>query len=268
MKKILIAAGALMTVIPGIAQQTEGKVTYERTMVMQIRLNDGHMSEQLQNSLPRSRKDNFDLVFGNNQSVWRIAEKEEDDATSFGDNGGIQIRMVGGGADDVVYTNFENRTRTEQREMFDKKFIINDSIRPMKLKMTSETKTILDHPCMKATTTIIGKRSTMSMDNGNMERKEVDDTSYIVAWFATDIPVTAGPAEYQGQLPGLILELDVNNGRQVFKAINYSSKADFALIKAPTGKKHYTQEEFRKERDKMLEEMNKNGNGGGRVMRF
>lgn len=34
----------------------------------------------------------------------------------------------------------------------------------------------------------------MNMDNGVMERKEVDDTANIVAWFATDIPVSAGPS--------------------------------------------------------------------------
>ncbi len=108
----------------------------------------------------------------------------------------------------------------------------------------------------------------MTMDNGKMERKEIEDTSAIVAWFATDIPVAAGPAEYQGQLPGLILEMDVANGRQTFKAIDISAKADIAVIKAPTGKKHYTPEEFRKERDKMMDEMQRNNGGGNRQIRI
>ena len=101
-----------------------------------------------------------------------------------------------------------------------------------------------------------------------MERKQVEDTSVVVAWFASDIPVSAGPAEYQGQLPGLILEMDVANGRQTFRATEISPKADIASIKEPTGKKHYTPEEFRKERDKMLDEMQRNGGGPGRVTRF
>ena len=50
----------------------------------------------------------------------------------------------------------------------------------------------------------------MTMDNGKMERKEIDDTSIIVAWFTTDIPVSAGP-EVQGQLPGLILGLETKS---------------------------------------------------------
>ena len=107
------------------------------------------------------------------------------------------------------------------------------------------------------------------MDNGKMERKEISDTSNIVAWFTTDIPISAGPAEYQGQLPGLILEMNVNDGRQTFIATSVSSKADLATIKEPSGKKHFTPTEFRKEADKMIKEMQDNMQGGGqRVIRM
>jgi GLPGLI family protein len=264
MKKVLIAACAVFTTMLLQAQQKEGKVTYERVMQMQIRINDGN--EELQNMLPRQRKDNFELNFANNQSLWKQAEKEmEDDGFN---NNGIQIRMVGGGTDDVLYNNFNTGKRTEQREFFEKKFIIDDTVRALKWKVTSETKNILNHPCMKATATQVSKRMQMTVENGKMERKEVDDTANIVAWFAADIPVSAGPAEFQGQLPGLILEMDVNNGRQTFRALDISPKVDVAIIKEPTGKKHYTPEEFRKERDKMLAEMQRNGNGPRQVTRF
>jgi GLPGLI family protein len=103
--------------------------------------------------------------------------------------------------------------------------------------MTGETKSILNHNCMKATATRISSSMRMNMDNGVMERKEVIDTSLIVAWFASDIPVTTGPGEFQGQLPGAILEMDISNGRQVYKATDISEKADVRMIKEPTGKK-------------------------------
>jgi hypothetical protein len=60
-----------------------------------------------------------------------------------------------------------------------------------------------------------------------------------------------------------LVEKDVVNGRQTFKAVDISAKADLALIKAPTGKKHYTREEFRKEVDKMMDEMQRNNGGQG-----
>ncbi|MBP6215328.1 MAG: hypothetical protein KA399_03935, partial [Chitinophagaceae bacterium] len=64
------------------------------------------------------------------------------------------------------------------------------------------------------------------------------------------------------------LELDVRDGDQVYKAAIISEKADLAVIKEPTGKKKYTQAEFKKERDKMMEEMNRNNQGGQRIIRM
>jgi GLPGLI family protein len=100
------------------------------------------------------------------------------------------------------------------------------------------------------------------MDNGKMERKEINDTTAIVAWFTNDIPVPAGP-EVQGQLPGLILALDMNNGRMVYKALDIQTKVDIASIKEPTKGKKLTPDEFVKERDKMMQEMQKNNQGNG-----
>lgn len=267
MKKILIAGCALLTAALSQAQQTQGKVTYDRTVKLQFSF--AGMPGGMEQQMPSSRTDKYELTFGNNQSLWKAGEQDnDDDGGSFSSEGGMQVRMVVAGSNDVLYNNFETGKRVERREMFDKTFIVDDTISKLKWKMTGETKTILNHNCMKAVATRTSKRMTMNMDNGVMERKEIDDTAAIVAWFATDIPVPAGPSEFQGQLPGLILELDVRGGDQVYKATSIAEKADLAVIKEPTGKKKYTQEEFRKERDKMMEEMNRNNQGGQRVIRM
>jgi GLPGLI family protein len=269
MKKILIAGFVLLSVSGVQAQQKQGVVVYERTSQIQIRFNDDHGGMEQQ--MPKTRTDKFELTFGNNQSLWKSAEDDNDNGTTDiggGDGGGMQIRMVVAGNNDVLYNNFETGKRVEKRELFDKSFIIDDSIRSLKWKMTGETKTILNLPCMKATTTRTSTRTMMNMDNGKMEKKEIQDTSIIVAWFTSSIPVSAGPAEFQGQLPGLILEMDIKDGTQTFKATGISEKADLAVIKEPTGKKHYTPEEFKKEREKMMEEMNRNNQGGNRVIRI
>ena len=265
MKRISLTVMAILSLVVLNAQTKEGKITYERTVQVQVRMQG--MNEEMERMIPRTRTDKFELNFANNQSLWKQAEQDNDDDNDHGE-GGLQIRMVVAGSNDVLYNNFETSKRVELREVFDKKFIIEDSIRPLKWKMTGETKEILGHNCMKATAVNISKRMMMNLDNGKMERKEVDDTSNIIAWFASDIPVSAGPAEYQGQLPGLILEMDVANGRQIFKAVEISAKAEVASIKEPTGKKKYTPEEFRKERDKMMEEMQRNNQGGQRVIRM
>ena len=250
MKKILLSAGISLLTISMRAQQKQGKVTYERVAQMRVHINDGNGDDDR----PQTRIDKFELTFGYNQSLWKQAEKENNDDENT-NQGGMQIRMIVAGSDDVLYNNFTNAKSTELRVFFDKKFIVDDSIHSLKWKIGEETKTILNHVCTKATATTITTRMTMNINNGVMEKKEIPDTANVTAWFATDIAVSAGPAEYQGQLPGLILALDINNGRQVYKAVQITEKADLTSIKEPTGKKHYTPVEFRKERDKMMDEM-------------
>lgn len=267
MKKYLLTAFGIFGLLSLQAQTSQGKVIYDRTVKLQFSF--AGMPGGMEQQMPTSRTDKYELIFGNNQSLWKQAENDNtDDGGAFQTEGGAQIRMIVAGSNDVLYTNLESGKKTERRELMDKNFIVDDTIAKLKWKMTGETKTILGHNCMKATATRTSKRTIMNMDNGVMERKEVDDTAAIVAWFATDIPVSAGPSEFQGQLPGLILELDVKDGTQLFKAVSISEKADLAEIKEPTGKKRYTAAEFKEEREKMLKEMNQNNGGGRRIIRM
>jgi GLPGLI family protein len=267
MKNIIFTGVFVLSTAFIFAQQTAGKVMYTRTVKLQLSISD--MPGGMEQQMPTTRTDKFELLFGNDQSVWKQADPDntDDEGPSFGSDG-MQIRMVVAGSNDVLYNNFKTGRRVEKRELFDKIFIVDDSISKLSWKMTGETKTILDHNCMKATATRISKRLSVNMDNGKMERKEIDDTSAVVAWVATDIPVPAGPSEFQGQLPGLILAMDIKDGSQKIEAINISDKVDLSDIKEPTGKKRYTPEEFKKEREKMMEEMNRNNQGGNRVIRM
>lgn len=259
MNKILLAVPAFLAVISLQAQQKQGKIVYERTtqLQMQMHIND----EAMEQMMPKSRTDKFELTFGNNQSLWVHADDDMDNDVT-GGGGGMQIRMMMPGQNDVVYHDFTSAKKIEQREMFDKKFIIEDSISKLTWKMSDETQTILGHVCRKATAFRYGKRMQMNINNGQMERKEINDTTPIVAWFTTDIPISAGP-EVQGQLPGLILGLDMNNGRMVYKATEISEKVDLASIKAPTKGKKVTQDEYRTEVNKMMDEMQRNNQGSG-----
>ena len=264
MKKIILAGIALLFISQLQAQQKEGKVIYERTMQIQIRIAD---NEQVQQMLPKSRTDKFELNFGNNHSILKHIDEDESNDEMGG--GGVQIRMMAPGMDDITYCDLEKANRIEQREMFGKKFIVSNSIRKLVWKLSDDTKNILGYVCRKATTQRFGKRTTMNIDNGKMERKEINDTSNIVAWFTTDIPVSAGP-EVPGQLPGLILALDMNDGRMVYVASSVSPKTDLTVIKEPSKGKKVTPDEFAAERNKMMEEMQKNNQGGNgnRVIRI
>ena len=267
MRKILLAAIAVLVTSVLWAQQKTGKVVYERTIQMQIQVSDNNEASAMMRALPKSRTDKFELTFGDNKSLWKRMEDDEIENTEFSGGNGMQIRMVGAGANDITYYDFGAARKVDQRELFDKKFLVEDTIRKLNWKLTGESQTILQHPCQKATAQNISMRNMMTMENGNMIRKEISDTSTIIAWFSTDIPVSAGP-EIQGQLPGLVLGLEMNNGRTVYKALSISPTADVATIKEPTKGKKVTPAEFREETKKMFDQLQQNNPGSGnRVFR-
>jgi GLPGLI family protein len=260
MKKILFAAFLLSAAVSQ-AQMKEGKVVYERTMQFQFRNNNPEIAAQM----PRERKDHYELAFSANQSLWQnIPAAEGDGGTVSGP--GFVFRMAG--QSDVIHFNFASGKRLDQRELFDREFLVEDSVRKVPWKLTEESKEILGQKVRKATAQVVEERSRMSMVNGEMKREMAMDTSTLVAWFATGIPVPAGPQEFGGSLPGLILELDVNNGRTVYKAVELSPKVNASAIKEPKGGKRLTAAEYTKERDNLLEEMRKNNPSGNRTIRI
>ncbi len=254
MKRIMMICAMLILLTNLHAQQKEGKIIFQRSIQMQIVISDAPGAEQ---NLPKTRMDKFELNFANGQMMWKQMEDELEDENFA--SGGMVIRTMGG--DDAVFCDFDKARKVEAREFFEKKFVVSDSIRRGNWKFSDETKTILNHQCRKATSQRIWKRMMMNMDNGKMERKEIDDTTTVIAWFTMDIPVPASP-ELQGQLPGAVLAMETNNGRTVYTAMEISPKADVAAIKEPTKGKKVTPEEFALERNKMMDEMQRNNQGG------
>ncbi|MEP6710837.1 MAG: GLPGLI family protein [Ferruginibacter sp.] len=258
MKKIPLSIIALCIALCTAAQQKEGRVIYQRTLQVQLNINDNdHMQ-----MLPKTRTDKFELSFGSNKSLWKHIDEEEN--TDEMNGNGMRIKMITPGQNDVVFYDFTNSKKTEQRDVMDKKFIVTDSITKLNWKLTGETQNILGHTCQRGVAQRTGKRTQTIMDNGKIERKEINDTTNIIAWFTNDIPVPAGP-EVQGQLPGLILALEMNDGRVEYKALDIQAKADIASIKQPVKGKIVTPDEFVKERNKMVEEMQKNNQGKGNM---
>lgn len=269
MKYTITLAFALLT-LGASAQYPEGKVVYERSlqMIMAMANDNGEESRT-----PQKHIDKFELTYGNNQSLWKAAPPDvsEDGAGSWnaGSGGGnVQIRMFATGSDDITWFDFTNHRKVDLRELGTKKFVVDDSLRNLNWKLSDETKTILGHICRKAMAERISTRVSVNINNGKMEQQELPDTSQIVAWYATDIPVSAGPAEFQGQLPGLILELDINGGKQSYTAVAFSDRYKLSDIKEPKGGKRLTSAQFAAERKKLMEEMESNMGGGGRTIRI
>ncbi|MCF6405017.1 GLPGLI family protein [Chitinophaga filiformis] len=262
MKKIIFTISLGLAVITVNGQQKQGKVLYTRTvqMMLDVAMEPGAMP------LPRTHTSKLEVLFGNDQCLRRAVDEdrpEEEEERG----GGLRVRTMVAGVDDLTYVNLANGQMVEQTEFGAKNYIITDSVRKLEWKLTGQTSTILNYPCQQAVARTIGKRSVTSMENGEMKTKEVADTSEIVAWFTLAIPVPAGP-EYQAQLPGLVLGLDIGNGRTVYKAVEVSGEVELATIKPPSKGKKVTAEEFDRERDKIFAEMQRNNGGRGRMIRM
>jgi GLPGLI family protein len=92
-----------------------------------------------------------------------------------------------------IKRNFEKNTLMEAYEILSKTYIVEDTLIAMEWKIQNDLKEVAGHICMKAF---------------------IEDTlkqQKIVAWFAQDIPLNAGPERFHG-LPGMIMEIDINDG--------------------------------------------------------
>jgi GLPGLI family protein len=234
------------------AQQQQGRVVYELTRQLKIDIAGPDGMEQ---HVPRSFVVKVEVLFGNNQMLRRRLEDDNIDGFNQ-EEGGMHFRAMGADDNDITWCNFTEGRMVEQREFATKQFLVTDSVHRQDWKLTGETKTILGYACQQALTTRVGKRKMMNMENGNTIVKEIADTSQVIAWFTPAIPVPAGP-DFQGQLPGLILEIDIN-GTPTYKAVEVSPKVDIAAIKEPKGGKKVTVEDLEKKREKLMQEMQRN----------
>lgn len=154
------------------------------------------------------------------------------------------MKFNGGGADDQTYKNYTTERTTQQRELGPKKYLIEDSLKRQSWKMEEGTKTIRGYVCKKATT-------------------KSRDGKDVFAWYAEDIQSSTGPETFGG-LPGLILEVNVNDAEIVFTALDIITKDfDRSIVKAPTNGKKITRKEF----DQMMEEQFGVKPGGGATIR-
>ncbi len=257
MKRAILITCLTFVVTGAIAQAQQGTIIYERTIQLQVQIND----PAFQNSVPRERKEKFELLYAGNKTLWRPMEEDAPQPElQMNDGAGAEIRIVVPGSNDVTYCDIEQQYKVEKKEIFSKEFVVEDSIRKMSWKIGNDSKDILGYNCKMATTQRIQTATKVNMDNGKMAREEFQDTATIVAWFTDAIPGFGGPDIYQGQLPGTILEVDVNNGRSHFLAQQVSPKVDVKEIREPKGKK-ISPQEFAKEKDKMFKQMQEN-NGG------
>jgi len=236
MKKVLSAFTLFLLLQTAGAQVKEGKITYEQTVDMYRRIPEEN--QQLRSMIPQFRTTKFELIFADNQSLFKSVEEEPDMTEQ--NNGGVVIRM-GGSGENQYYRNFSTQRSVEIRELMEDLYLVEDSIRSLAWKLEEgETKNILGYTCKKAT--------------GKTARG-----SDIVAWYSEEIPVASGPEQFNG-LPGMILGIDANKGEIVFTAKLLDKKIDRKNLKIPAKGKKISNSDFLAKQKELM------GNGPVRIV--
>ena len=195
---ILFVAGILIMHTSGLkAQKMEGTIRYLRTQ------NWAKMMASV-DYISQQQRDRMMYMWGN-RSEWKTYTLLNFNATSSKyENSEEEAEPGNEGWSNRKETFFMKRDFTENT-VFDgitflgKTYLIHDSIVPPRWKILNDMKEVAGHICMNASLT-----DTLRKQN-------------VAVWFALDMPVSSGPDRFIG-LPGIILEVDINNGALIMTA--------------------------------------------------
>lgn len=240
------------------AQSVEGSVSFEKKINLWKRIKD----ESRRAMVPEFRTSKNILYYNDSVSLSKVVPEEEDGMSAEGEGGGRPRfgRMMGGMEGDL-YKNYNSGLLLQALEVAGKDFLIVDTVKKMPWKISTETKEILGQICHKA---VSKQKNLPGMEGGwGRSRSETSDTAtekeiVTIAWFAPSLKVPIGPDQL-GQLPGPILEADVDDGFIVYKATALGKGPVAKELKEPKKGKRTTKAEFRK----MMQEMMRNFGGGG-----
>jgi len=250
MKKVFLLTAGLLSLAALKAQVKEGTIIYERRINMHKSIQD----EQMKAMLPEFRTSKHMLLFSDSVSIYKAVPEDEAPDPFGGGGGGMRMFIRGGSDAGDLYKNLSQSKSIQTSEIGGKSFLITDSIKQQPWKLGTETKQLLGYTCHKATRKIVqasGVMRRMVMGGGGAptqdttqikpQGKEVE----VVAWYADDIISPAGPENY-GQLPGVILQLDVDNATTVYTATEVKKSVDSKELTEPKKGKLVTRQEFQK----------------------
>lgn len=213
-KHTLIFLLSILFFIPAKSQEVNGVITYNRktdwiSMMSKLpwitqedvdrdRLTWGKRSE-------KSKGRNYELYVDGTKSLYTYKEEESE--------GGYSWRKK---ENYCIIRDYKSKKANDWVESLGKTYRIEEDMPKYRWKILNEIREIEGYLCMKA------------------ETKDTVKNQVIHAWFTDAIPVSGGPEGFGG-LPGLILELDKNNGDAVVTATEV--KLDQDEVKLPVPKK-------------------------------
>lgn len=123
------------------------------------------------------KTDYFDLLFTRGRTLYRPGRESADKPNQF--------FLQPPGQQNVVFADLDQEKSISQKTVFEQVFLIEDSLRHIRWKITDETRVIAGFNCRRANAMIM-------------------DSIYVVAFYTDEILTTGGPESFSG-LPGMIL---------------------------------------------------------------
>ncbi len=208
MKYSLIFIAIIFSSI-GFTQKVEGVVKYIESIdmskpidEMKVRMDSakkqdnpraaqmGMFQEKLEEFLKSFERTETVLFFNEQQSLYRERDKE---LTEEEVNQEQNMFMRWKPETDKIFTSLEEKRTVTTKDFMGKPFLIQDSLKDRKWKVTGKSKKIGEYICMEATCE--------------------DTLMKVAAWFTPQIPVSIGPRNFGG-LPGLIVQLEIKPAKE------------------------------------------------------
>jgi GLPGLI family protein len=165
-----------------------GVIEYEKTVNMYAifskdinKDNESYMQPAFDNykkNQPQFKKLKSTLSFSGDETLFAPVEDEDGTGSFWGDDAMVK-------QNNITFTDLLNRTLVSQKKVFEETFLLRDSLRNIRWKITDETREIAGYTCRRANALIL-------------------DSVYVVAFYTDQIPVSGGPESFTG-LPGMIL---------------------------------------------------------------
>lgn len=225
MKNIVIALFSLLTCFAANAQKDtkvelppivfKGKLTFERKVNMHKQMEGfmkdrpemASMMETFKKQIPKYRTDIFELTFTDKQSLYKPAP-----------NGLMELKgMMGSFPADknIIFNDYEKQQAIAEKDVFEKVYLLNDSLKNFKWKITEEFRKVAGFNCRRAETIIL-------------------DSVYVIAFYTDQILAQGGPEGFNG-LPGMILGIVMPRLNLTYFATNYENYvADEKILVPPT----------------------------------
>lgn len=178
---------AMMVGMVQVQAQTQflakGKIEFERKINVHRQYEpteDDTWYKEFVSKLPKFHTSYFDLYFSDDKTVYKHNRDGDGPKNFWG---------IGPAKENTIMTDLTRHSFTGAKRVFEENYLIQDSVRNIEWKITSETRDIAGFACRKA----VGR---------------ICDSVYVVAFYTDEILVSGGPESFNG-LPGMILGLAI-----------------------------------------------------------